>query len=326
MVSGLLRVWYKNKVMMISKIGFSAVLFAGGVFFLSNSATLADSGSSPFFTGRAAYVSVDAVCRTKGLRCNRDPLLKNRVVKNFSGDFMKLHAGSEYILIQGKVVRLEDKIILSNDALWAPPMILKYIKRLELKKPLGVRRIRKIAVDAGHGGQDFGAMSPEGFKEKDLTLEMATLLRDELQKHGIEVLMTRDKDVFVPLPERARLVNEKSADLFVSVHVNAATTPTMNGFEVYSLADASDDVAKESEKLAGRIAGEVEKSVTVAHKRVKAAGFYVLKWTDCPAVLVETAYLSNPEDKEKIKDSAYREKMMAAVARGILDYNEKKRD
>lgn len=218
--------------------------------------------------------------------------------------------------------------------------------------------IRRIIIDAGHGGKDFGAISKNGLREKEVVLDVAKKVRDRLQGTGIEVLMTRADDTFIPLADRAIIANSKSADFFVSIHANASTSPDLSGFEIYYLSEATDDAAlaveraensvlkfetaeaanlgdnlktiywdlKESEnrreslKLADSISGEVGKHVQVAAQRIRTANFYVLKWTECPAALVEIGYLTNRADERQLKSPIYRERLAEGIVRGLLDY------
>ena len=101
--------------------------------------------------------------------------------------------------------------------------------------PVGLHRIHKIVVDAGHGGKDTGTVSARGMKEKRVNLEVAQKVKERLEAAGLEVLMTRNADVFIPLSERAAIANKNGADLFISIHANASSSRSLDGFEVYTL-------------------------------------------------------------------------------------------
>ncbi len=218
--------------------------------------------------------------------------------------------------------------------------------------------IQTIVVDAGHGGRDNGAVSPGGLLEKDVNLEFARRVRDGLVGTGVSVILTRDRDTFVPLPVRTQVANEKRADLFVSIHANASESRSLKGFEICYLSDPSTDHAeavrraeslsgvtrteairesdsylkaalwdlKDAENrrdalhLAGSIGDMAQHSVPIGAKRLRTANFYVLKWTECPAVLVELAYLSNRSDESKLRSERYRRRMAAAIVDGILKF------
>ena len=205
--------------------------------------------------------------------------------------------------------------------------------------------IRKVVIDAGHGGQDAGAVNRSGLKEKNITLDIALRVRRELQARGLEVVMTRDSDVFVPLGKRADIANRAKADFFVSIHANAASEPSLRGFEIYHLSEEADDLAlaqdrsgdseglrtilwdlresenrKESLSMTNHLMNAVSADVKTAVQRARAAAFYVLKQTECPAVLVETGYVTNPEDEKFLRSPIFKKKLARAIAKGILDF------
>ena len=223
------------------------------------------------------------------------------------------------------------------------------------------KMIQRIVVDAGHGGKDFGAIGRDGLREKDLTMDMAEKVQEDLHAFGVEVVLTRNTDVFIPLANRAKVANKKGADLFVSIHANASLNRALKGFEVYYLSEAADDQAlaveraensvlrleiapeerqnknlkvilwdlKESEnrreaiRLANDVGDAAAHSIPIAARRIRAANFYVLRWTECPAVLVEMGYISNRSDENRLKNLRYRRRLSAAIVKGILHFKER---
>ncbi|MFM2154050.1 MAG: hypothetical protein RL199_2485 [Pseudomonadota bacterium] len=219
--------------------------------------------------------------------------------------------------------------------------------------PTAPRTVRRIVVDAGHGGRDRGATGPTGVHEKDVTLAIARRLARVLRGRGYMVLLTRDDDTYVGLAERTRRANAAQGDLFVSVHANAHTSPTKDGIETYSLNVATDayaarlaarenaagdepgsdvafllaDLAKRS--FAGesaRLARAVQQAVTERVARsfgptrdlgVKHALFQVLFGAEMPAVLVETAFVTNPREERRLSSAAYQRAVAEAVAEGV---------
>lgn len=210
----------------------------------------------------------------------------------------------------------------------------------------------KVAVDAGHGGEDTGALGPKGLKEKDAALAMALELKPALEQAGFEVLLVRSDDTLVPLWDRAKLANAKGADLFVSLHLNAARARAAKGSEVYFLslgqaegeakevaalenagaggpknpdtviASILEDLAQkaflqDSERLAVAIQTQLNRLGGIKERGVKQAPFVVLRSAAMPAVLVEVAFISNPKEELKLKDAAFRRKAAEAIARGI---------
>ncbi len=209
-----------------------------------------------------------------------------------------------------------------------------------------------MVLDPGHGGEDSGALGASGLKEKEAALDLALALRPLLEKAGFEVLMTREDDTFVPLWDRARWANAHGADLFVSLHLNAARARAAKGSEVYFLsldqgdADAAEVAALEnagageapgeegvladilqdlaqkaylraSEQLAESILGQLNRLGGIKERGVKQAPFVVLRGAAMPAVLVEVAFISNPREERRLRDEAFRRRAAEAIALGV---------
>lgn len=217
-----------------------------------------------------------------------------------------------------------------------------------------------VVIDAGHGGKDPGATSRKGLKEKDLTLDMALRLRDELTRQGIaRVVLTRDTDVFIPLGERAEIANRENADLFLSVHVNAARNRRVQGIETWFMNATSNkewqEVADRENAAAGTDpAGlstldailsdlnrcyKIDESMSLAHHLqssmigslqkkhagiqdhgVKWAKFRVLVGAKMPAALIETGFISNAENEAELRKPQYRSEVARSVSAAIHDY------
>jgi N-acetylmuramoyl-L-alanine amidase len=207
-------------------------------------------------------------------------------------------------------------------------------------------------------GKKGGAI-PSRLMEKKVALQMAKLLGSQLENKGYVVRYTRTDDVFVPLPDRARAANEAGADVFVSLHLNSNSKKSARGSEVYflslgpvdsdmqELADAEnelenmdseiddtdflagmlDDLAQEaylleSERMAVSIQYELNRLAGVRERGVKQAPFAVLRRAAMPAVLVETAFISNPDEAAKLRDPAFLKSATQAIAKGIQHYIE----
>lgn len=256
---------------------------------------------------------------------------------------------------QTEISRLEQSISSSLEPLAElrpdeRPTVIEKKPRTQ-KKP-SISKIRRIVVDPGHGGHDPGAVGPSGLQEKDVVLaiglKLRELFRDEL---GLDVVMTRSTDVFIPLEERTAIANKVNADLFLSVHANAAPNRNASGIETYYLNLAKTEkaaqlAAKENgtslEKVSvlqailfdlmanyklndsAHLADEVQKALHIKARTqyadiknlgVKQGPFYVLVGATMPSILVETAFLSNVQEEAHLKDPAYRD----LTAEGILD-------
>lgn len=178
----------------------------------------------------------------------------------------------------------------------------------------------KVCIDPGHGGSQPGAVGYYGTKEKDITLQVALQLRDVLKNAGVEVVMTRDSDKDVrtakqpnELQARCDVANNSKADVFVSVHCNAADDRTAHGTETwYYPKDAK------SKTLAQFIQTELVKQIGLRDRGVKQGNYYVTRYTKMPAVLVELAFISNPEEEVLLKNKAFQKKCAVGIANGIL--------
>ena len=171
-----------------------------------------------------------------------------------------------------------------------------------------------IMIDPGHGGGDNGAIGPSGVKEKDINLLVAERLHLLMAESGIEAYMTRKygPSVEVPLAKRTELANSINADYFISIHANAATSPTAHGTETYYYYGS-----EEGRKLAEAVQAELVAATGLADRGIKESGFYVLRATAMPAILVELAFLSNPEEERLLATSAFQEKCARAIWAGV---------
>ncbi len=214
-----------------------------------------------------------------------------------------------------------------------------------------------IIIDPGHGGKDAGAMGKRRTKEKDITLKVGLMLRDLLKKQpGVRVLMTRDRDVFIELEERAKFANSQNADLFVSIHVNSHPSRSVKGLEVYHFGEATDQRALEvaarengtplnstgvgweylvadlltTKKIESslELAWTAKESMVTHLKRrytvddhgVKTAPFYVLRFTSMPSILAEIAFISNPHEEQLLKKQTFVKDVAASLYNGITSF------
>lgn len=214
-----------------------------------------------------------------------------------------------------------------------------------------------IVIDPGHGGKDTGARGQRQTEEKDITLKVGLKLRELLSNQpGVRVLMTRDRDVFVELGERAKFANSHDADLFVSIHVNSHPSHQVKGVEVYHFGEAKDQRALEVaarengtplnntgvgwEYLVADLltAKKIESSLELAWTAkeaivtqmnghyavndhgVKTAPFYVLRFTSMPSILAEIAYISNPDEEDLLRKPTFVKDVASALFKGITSF------
>ncbi len=186
------------------------------------------------------------------------------------------------------------------------------------------KKMETIVIDAGHGGKDTGTQSEKNhYQEKQLTLLTARLIQQYLAEMGYKAVLTRDSDTFVELASRAQLANSLKAHLFVSIHYNYCESPEAAGIEVYYYKDEKDQRLGASKRLGEEVLSRIVKHTGAQSRGTKTANFAVIRETTMPAILIEGGFLSNPEEREKVKDPQYRCYLAWSIARGIQAFLEK---
>ncbi|MDP2682855.1 MAG: N-acetylmuramoyl-L-alanine amidase [Deltaproteobacteria bacterium] len=225
-----------------------------------------------------------------------------------------------------------------------------------LAQQLGLK-IKRIVIDAGHGGKDPGAIGKNGLREKDVVLKIVKGLKESLAKEtGVEIIMTRDDDRFIELEERTAIANTKEADIFISVHANASFNRKARGVETYFLNLTNDarairvaarenavstkkmsdlqyilnDLMKtaktnESSRLAAAVQGSLVSNLKTKYSDIKGNGvkgapFYVLVGTHMPSILVEVSFISNPTEEKRLADNGYIQEIVAGITSGVNRY------
>jgi N-acetylmuramoyl-L-alanine amidase len=176
--------------------------------------------------------------------------------------------------------------------------------------PESARPSTVVVIDAGHGGHDRGGISGQRVSEKDMTLDVAQRLRAILQSYGYRTVMTRDSDVFIPLGTRVAIANSYRDAIFVCIHFNATGRRAASGIETYFY-------SSQSLGLASAIHYYVAGGAPSANRGVRRRGFYVLRNTRIPSVLVECGFLTNPTEAQYAQNSGYRQKLALEIAHGI---------
>ncbi len=203
----------------------------------------------------------------------------------------------------------------------------------------GMRPVKTVVLDAGHGGHDNGASSRYGY-EKDFTLDVVRRLRKRLEAAGLRVVQTRNSDTFIDLEARPRVANKTPNSIFVSIHFNSADwKPDASGIETYAIpplgappSGQDQLMARDREPEPGHALEPVDFTLanTMHHtlmgkmkaedRGVKRARYVVLKDAATPAILIEGGFLTNPGDALRIADPKWRESYAAAIAAGIVEY------
>lgn len=223
-------------------------------------------------------------------------------------------------------------------------------------------KIREVIIDAGHGGKDPGAMGQNKSKEKEIVLDISMRIKRILEKEGIKVKLTRTDDNFITLQERTEFASKTKADAYISIHANFSPKRSVSGIEVFALRNLTmsekgdenrmlnkkvflsnlstnprdknvesvvEDLLyeykqSESLKLARKMGENLSRSLKASNRGTKTAGFYVLRNTFIPAVLVEVGFLSNAKEERLLKSDSYRDKVARSIANTLLDYSKGK--
>lgn len=225
-------------------------------------------------------------------------------------------------------------------------------------KKAGARRL--VMLDPGHGGIDTGAIGHNGSKEKHVVLAIAKNVRAILRAHGIDAKLTRSNDTFIPLYDRVEIAHKHGADLFMSIHADGFTSPSAAGASVFALSNrgassamakylserenAADDVAgskvknkdhylqqvlfdlvqtdtiKNSLTLGSHILRQIKPVHRLHSRNTEQAAFVVLKSPSIPSVLVETSFITNPQEEKLLGTTAFRQKIATAIANGVINY------
>jgi len=300
-----------------------------------------------------------------------DGLLQSARLGQFTRDTVRLVLDIKH-LASYKVFTLDNPFRVVVDCFGETPKASKAaeISRREKKVPRGRATekppevglaaalglgIRRVVIDPGHGGKDPGAVW-QGLMEKDIVLDVARQAAKKLRKLlGCEVLLTRNKDTFVPLEDRTAFANTNDADVFISIHTNAAPSHRLSGVETYFLNLASDEESmrvaarenattkrsisdlqvilndlmlnskiNESNRLARALHKEMLTTLNKKHRirnlKVKQAPFYVLIGARMPSALIEVGFITNPQEHQRLGSAAYREKLAEGIALGIAAY------
>ncbi|HPN87988.1 MAG TPA: N-acetylmuramoyl-L-alanine amidase [Candidatus Omnitrophota bacterium] len=276
---------------------------------------------------------------------------------------ISLLLGSRVMFVGDKKIFLSAPVVLRESLVVLPRDFLQFIVihvRVKIKDDTDYKilKVKKIIIDAGHGGHDPGAIGGDKTYEKDIVLAIARGLKNFLEKEGFEVQLTRGDDRFLSLKERSEISANIDADLFISIHANASLNKRVQGIEVFSLKDLSEEQKgeeqllshertflkrvtgkspdqplreivsdmlytykqAESEALARNIVKESIQYTRAVNRGVKYAQFYVLRNTLIPAILIEVGFLSHKQEERSLKKASYQQKIIEGIGKGIVSY------
>jgi N-acetylmuramoyl-L-alanine amidase len=217
--------------------------------------------------------------------------------------------------------------------------------------------VRTVVIDPGHGGLDPGCLVPDGAREKDLALDVALRLKNVIQANtALQVILTRETDIYVPLENRTVIANQAKADLFVSIHINAFKTKDRRGIETFFLNFSPDPAVNElaarenatttktigamdtiirriaqnsrvieSRELAEKVQAGLVRLLSGKYRDVKDLGtkggpFWTLLGSEMPSILVEVAHLTNPEEAKRLSDPTFRQNVARGIYEGLMAY------
>jgi len=245
------------------------------------------------------------------------------VLKNAANTVLIFTHTDGRFFVNGKPLGSVGEIKRSGSTIYVPDILATQIRQYlrsatpqpPVIRPTPPRAQGLVVVDAGHGGNDPGAISAGGLYEKNINLQVALKVAALLGQRGIGVIMTRQDDRFIELEERADVANRRNADLFVSIHSDSNPDRSRQGFTVYVARAASPNAMRAAGSINQALAGTGSDS-----HGIREADYKVLVNTSGPAVLIEIGYLSNSQDTARLRDPAWQNRLAQAIANGILDY------
>ncbi|MDD5692789.1 MAG: N-acetylmuramoyl-L-alanine amidase [Candidatus Omnitrophica bacterium] len=340
------------------------------VILISGCATVPVGESIPAYSIEGVtYYPLVSLCNLAGVDMQYDVLLRTAYLTKNSNR-LNLRAGDALVLVNDNLMHLNSPVDIYQGTIVVPGQFKEQIFDVLFKAPAtGYRRppsakvkLTKVVIDAGHGGTDPGAVSKSGLREKVVNLDIAKKLSTLLRNEGVQTVLTRSTDKFIPLSTRVNIANKSGADLFISIHSNANRSRSVSGFEVYYVAPSVSDTKRaaftarsvplnlknavlgsnsselrsivwdmiytnsraESIELAHALCRIMDSSIEANILGSKAARFLVLKGIRMPGVLIETGFVSNPNEERLLRTSAYRQKLAEGILEGIRDYSQDK--
>jgi len=345
---------------------FVVLMFAFCILNFSGCATVpTQENLQTYSLNNVTYYPLVPLCNSRKIEWQYDTFSKI-IGLTRDNHRINLMVGDTLILVDGKAQHLSRPVDIYQGALVVPQEFKEEVidslfeaAYPEKKIAMTQARIKKVVIDAGHGGNDPGAIGRTGLREKDVNLDLAKRLGNLFKNQGINVVFTRNSDRFIALSGRVDIANRSDADLFISVHSNANRVRSLNGFEVYYIAPSVSDSTRaldtarsvsldlegasfasrsldlkatlwdmiytfnraESIELSRSICRSIGDNLDTRVIGVKAARYYVLKGVRMPAVLVEIGFLSNASEERMLKNGFYRQKVAESIMEGVADYS-----
>jgi N-acetylmuramoyl-L-alanine amidase len=319
----------------------------------------------PFRIGSVEYIALDSLCYKFDIECDWNKRKGVATLRKAKKE-LSLYPKSQSLKINGVTKQLIFPMIKKGDRLMLPREFEKFQWWSEAQEAAFPKRFFKeslegkavVVVDVGHGGHEAGAVA-NGIQEKDITFRVAQALQRNLEAAGIVVIMTRDIDEYLSLPDRSWIGNTIKPNVFVSVHANAAPNIEASGFEIYhvpqqlngskasihdsdkenkdyrmkrnsllkkqkTIEEISSQNRQKSAELAKEIHRHVIKSVSnIKDRGVRQAEFFVIKWVDVPSVLIELGFVTNFLEGSRLMNPEYQEDLAASISSAVQKYIQK---
>jgi len=353
-----------SKIMKIKKLFFITHCFLLIIFILSGCATVSRRQALPTYNiSGVAYVPLLTLCNSENISWDYDTFTR-QVNLTKEAHKINLMVGERLVLVDGVQQYLKYPVDIYQGTVVVPYKFKEQIldalfKKVYPERRITLSRIKKVVIDAGHGGTDPGTIGKRGLREKYVNLDIAKRLSSLLKSEGLEVVLTRSTDTFIPLARRVTIANNSHADLFISIHANANRVGSLNGFEVYYVSPGVSDSKRalysaehetlelnkvsfahnpssnlkailwdmiytsnraESLRLSQYVCRAIDKNLNTRVLGVKGGPFYVLKGVHMPAILVEVGYLSNYNEERLIRNNYYRQQLAEAIEQGISNF------
>jgi N-acetylmuramoyl-L-alanine amidase len=350
--------------MKIKNLYLLGIFFCLLVLFLSGCVSVPMREALPTYNiNGVTYLPLASLCNLKGINLEYDTFAKTAVLIKGSHK-INLMVGERLVLVDNLPKYLRHPVDMYQGTVVVPYNFKEQILDTLFKEIYLPRKIvppiaiKKVVIDAGHGGKDPGAIGRTGLREKVITLDIAKRLSSRLKADGIDVVMTRSIDKYIPLSSRVDIANNSRAEIFLSIHANANRVKSLRGFEVYYVSPTVNDSVRalsaaqdarldfnsscfasnsqdlkatlwdmlytqsraESIELAHYICRSMQNNLDTSMLGIKGGRYYVLKGVRMPALLIEIGFLSNSDEECMLKDGYCRQNIAEAIERAVLDY------
>ncbi len=358
----------KNKKISIFSFSLYCIFCILFSVIFSGCATVAPPSAIPAYSiNGVTYYPLVSLCDMRGVDLKYDTLIQT-VYLNKDYKRVSMRAGDALILVNDSAMHLKYPVDIYRGTIVVPSQFKEQVFDILFPQPAAVQRkvakekirLSRIVIDAGHGGNDPGAIGKRGLREKDVNLDIARRLSDLLRAEGVRTVLTRSSDKFIPLPTRVSIANKSDAELFVSIHANANRSRSLSGFEVYYVSPSVSDYKRacatarntplrlegasfarksqeldtiiwdmiytnsraESVDLAYSLCRVMDSAIDANILGVKNARFQVLKGVRTPAVLIEVGFVSNLNEEKLLRSGAYRQKLAEGILEGLRRYSQ----